>query len=77
MDAGIAIENIVLAAQSMGLRSCVLGGCRDAFNLERGDYFKKLVQMPEGYEFAVAAAIGHPAMDGTPHERLAEKVTVL
>ena len=77
VDAGIAIENIVLAAQSMGLRSCVLGGCRDAFNLERGDYFKKLVQMPEGYEFAVAAAIGHPAMDGTPHERLAEKVTVL
>lgn len=77
VDAGAAIENIVLAAESMGLGSCVLGGCRDAFNLERGDYFKKLVKMPEGYEFAVGAAIGHPAMTGTPHERLMEKVTVL
>lgn len=77
VDAGAAIENIVLAAEAMGLKSCVLGGCRDAFNLERGDYFKKLIQMPERYEFAVAAAIGHPAMGGTPHERLTEKVTVL
>ena len=75
VDAGVAIENIVLAAQSMGLGSCILGGCRDAFNLERGEYFKKLVKFPEGYEFAVGAAIGHPVMDATPHERLAEKVT--
>ena len=77
VDAGVAIENIVLAAESMGLGSCILGGCRDAFNLERGDYFKKLVQFPEGYEFAVGAAIGHPAMEATPHERLEEKVTFI
>ncbi len=77
VDAGAAIENIVLAAEAMGLKSCVLGGCRDAFTQERADYFKKLVKMPEGYEFAVAAAIGHPAMSSAPHERLMEKVTVL
>ena len=77
VDAGVSIENIVLAAESMGLGSCILGGCRDAFNLERGDYFKKLVQFPEGYEFAVGAAIGHPAMEATPHERLEEKVTFI
>lgn len=77
IDAGVAIENIVIAAESMGLGSCILGGCRDAFNLERGDYFKKLVKFPEGNEFVVGAAIGHPAMGGTPHERKEEKVTLL
>ncbi len=76
-DAGVAIESIVLAAESMGLKSCILGGCRDAFNLERGDYFKKLAGFPEGYEFVVGAAIGHPAMTAQPHERDESKVTWL
>lgn len=77
VDAGVAVQNIVLAAESMGLGSCILGGCRDAFNLEKGAYFKKLAGFPEGYEFVVGAAIGHPAMGGTPHERDASKVTLL
>lgn len=77
VDAGIAAENIVLAAESMGLGTCILGGCRDAFNLERGDYFKKLVGFPNDYEFAAAVTIGHPAVNATPHELQPDKVTII
>ncbi len=77
VDAGIAAENIVLAAESMGLGSCILGGCRDAFNLERGAYYKEMCKFPEGYEFVCGIAIGHPAQTATPHERDEKKVTLL
>ena len=77
VEAGIAAENIVLAAESMGLGSCILGGCREAFEAERGDYFKKLAGFPEGYEFAAAVTIGHPAISATPHALCPDKVTVI
>lgn len=77
VDAGIAIENIVIAAESMGLGSCILGGCRDAFEQERGEYFKQLVKFPAGNEFVVGAAIGHPAVSAKPHDPDPQKVTLL
>lgn len=77
VDAGVAIESIVIAAESMGLGSCIVGGCRDAFELERGDYFKQLVKFPEGYEFVVGAVIGHPAVSAKPHDWDPQKITLL
>ncbi len=77
VDAGIACENIVLAAQSMGLRSCIVGGPRTAFSGDKREYFRKLFQIPEGHEFVVGITIGHPAMEAAPHAPQPEKLTML
>jgi nitroreductase len=58
LDCGIAVQTIALAAHSLGLGSVILGMPDAAFAGPRGDYFKKLVKLPEGYEFGVAIAVG-------------------
>lgn len=61
IDAGIAVENIALAAESMGLGSVILGMPRDAFAGDRAEGFKQALQFPEGWEFVIAIAVGVPA----------------
>jgi nitroreductase len=61
IDGGIAVENIALAAESMGLGSVILGMPGDAFKGEKADYFRKALKFPEGWDFVIAIAIGVPA----------------
>lgn len=68
VDGGIAVESIVLAAKSIGLDSVILGMPAVAFDGESGVLAKKLFRFPEGYEFVIAVAVGHRAMDKAPHE---------
>ena len=63
LDSGIAVQNIALAAQSMGLGSVILGLPAAAFKGPRTDYFSKLLKFPTTHEFAIAIAVGYP--DGT------------
>ena len=73
VDAGIAVENISLAAESLGLGSLIIGCIKDALTGEKRDYFTKALQIPEGYEFQIAIAVGHKAVTKTPHEYSEEK----
>lgn len=61
IDGGIAVENIALAAESMGLGSVILGMPRDAFAGEKADDFRKALHFPEGWDFVIAIAVGVPA----------------
>ena len=63
LDSGIAVQNIALAAQSMGLGSVILGLPAAAFKGPRGEYFAGLLKFPATHGFAVAIAVGYP--DGT------------
>lgn len=67
LDSGIAVQNIALAAESLGLGSVILGMPRDVFASERADEFKKALQFNEGEEFMIAIAVGHPADDKPAH----------
>lgn len=67
LDSGIAVQNIALAAESLGLGSVILGMPRDVFTSERADEFKKALQFNEGEEFMIAIAVGHPADDKSAH----------
>ncbi|MBR5231747.1 MAG: nitroreductase family protein [Clostridia bacterium] len=67
LDSGIAVENIALAAESLGLGSVILGMPRDAFISERGEEFKKALDFKDGEEFMIAIAVGHPADDKPAH----------
>lgn len=67
LDSGIAVQNIALAAESLGLGSVILGMPRDIFASARADEFKKALQFKEGEEFMIAIAVGHPADDKPAH----------
>jgi len=77
LDAGIAAANLAVAAQSMGLGSCIIGLAAAAFNGTQADEMKRLIAMPDGHEFAISIAIGHPAMTKEAHEQHPEKITVI
>ena len=77
LDAGIAGENMVIAAQSMGLGSCFIGGASAAFRGPNAAHWKSFFSIPEGYEVHCGLAVGHPAQSKLPHERDYSKVTRL
>jgi len=66
-DCGISIENVVLAAESIGLGTVVLGLPREAFVSPEGDAFRKELQFPEGYDFILAVSVGIPTDDKEAH----------
>jgi len=61
LDAGMLAENMMLAAQSLGLGTCCLGGPVRFLNAseESKPYLKKL-GFSEGYELLYILAIGYP-----------------
>ncbi len=67
IDGGIAVENIALAAESMGLGSVILGMPGEAFRHEKAEDFRKALQFPEGWDFVIAIAVGVPADTKDPH----------
>ena len=73
VDAGIAVENIALAAEGLGLGSLIIGCIRDAMTGEKRDHFSKALKLPEGYVYQVAVAVGHQATSKAPHEYSWEK----
>ena len=61
VDAGLMGENMMLAAQSMGLGTCCLGGPVRFLNTTDAckPYLDKL-QLPEGYSICYILAVGYP-----------------
>ena len=78
LDAGIAVENMALAAEELGLGNLIIGCVYDALRGERKAEFSKKLGFPEGYEFEIAIALGHKAVNKEPHATDAEKhITVI
>lgn len=67
LDSGIAVENISLAAQSLGLGNLIIGCIRDAMSQEKKEEFSKALGIPEGYEYTIAIAVGHRNTMKTQH----------
>ena len=68
LDAGIAVQNMVLAAESLGFGTLIIGCVYDTLHGEKEEYFSKKLQIPEGYSFCVALAVGEKTDNKTPHE---------
>lgn len=73
VDAGIAVENMSLAAESLGLGSLIIGCVYDVMHGEKEEYFNKAFSIPEGYGFEIALAVGYKAMEKVPHEYDAQR----
>ena len=74
IDCGIAVENIALAAESLGLGSVILGMPRDAFAGDRAEEFRRALHFPEGWDFVIAIAVGVPADSKDPHPVTENKI---
>ncbi len=68
VDAGIAVENIALAAEEMGLGNVILGCIYDVLRGDRQDYFAKALNFPKGYVYEIAIAVGYKATAKEPHD---------
>lgn len=79
IDAGIAVENIALAAHSIGLESVIIGMNRVLFMGSKKDYWMKKLNFPEGYVYGISIAVGHtePGYEKTPHELDYGKASVI
>ena len=67
VDAGIAVENIAIAAKSIGLGSVILGMPDAAFRGPNAEEVKREFGFPEGYEFQIAISVGRSATSKEPH----------
>ncbi len=74
-DACLLGENMVLAAQSLGLGTCVLGSVCLAFQGEEGPALLKKLGVPEGYAPVFGISVGVPAE--TPEAKPREKKYVV
>lgn len=78
VDAGIAVENMHLAAKDMGLGSVIIGCIAGVLTGEKKAHYNEKLGIPEGYSYKVALAVGIPAATKEPHEYNFEKdVTIL
>ena len=67
IDAGIAVENIHLAASALGLGSVILGCMERILNGEKKAEYAEKLCIPEGYKFFVAIAVGYPDTEKVAH----------
>ena len=78
VDAGIAVENIALAAEALGLGNVILGCLKAAMDGENRERYAKALRFPEGCAFQIAIAVGRKAAEKEPHGFDKEKqVTIL
>ncbi len=67
LDAGIAVENMAIAAESLGLGNLIIGCILDAMQGEKKAYFASALHFPENYEYKIAIAFGYKATSKEPH----------
>ena len=67
VDAGIAVENLALSAQGLGLGSVILGRPKDVLTAENGAQWEKRLGFMEGHRFAIAIAIGYNTVTKEAH----------
>lgn len=59
VDCAAATENMLIAAESLGLGSCWIGFAAFAFIGEKDEYYRKKFEIPEGYKPYYAVSLGH------------------
>ena len=75
VDCGIAVENMALAAEELGLGSVILGLPKPAFMGDKADELRQKLKCPDGYDFVVALALGYATDSNDPHDLREEKIS--
>ncbi len=79
MDGGIMCENICIAAQGMGLGTCIIGSIGSMFadGNESGNKWKRAWNIPENYKFMIAIAVGYPDEKPEMKPRFDDRIEVI
>lgn len=75
IDCGIAVQNIALAAESLGLGSVILGLPHEAFAGDEKEALMQALRFPQGHGFIIAIAIGTPADQKEAHEQKPDRIS--
>jgi nitroreductase len=59
LDCGAAMENMTLAAESMGIGSCIIASSAFLLESEKGKTYRKELVIPEGYKYICTVAFGY------------------
>lgn len=60
INVGCAIENIAIAAKSLGYGSCIIGQTRYMYHKANKIDVDKLLKIPEGFEHDISICLGYP-----------------
>ena len=77
MDSGIAAENMAIAAESLGLGTCMIGCIREFLRSEAGAPWRKDLGIGEEDIFTVGLCIGHIERPTKKQERKEGRVKFL
>ncbi len=66
IDASLAAQNMLIAAESLNLGSCIIALSEFAFMLEKGEQLKKELGVPEKYVHVCGITLGYKADDNPP-----------
>jgi nitroreductase len=70
LDCGAAMENMAIAAESMGIGSCVIVSSGFLFESEKGKAYRKELGIAEGYKYICTLALGYKEGENpNPQER--------
>jgi len=75
LDSGILCQNLVLAAESMGLGTCIVGMAGISLNGPKAEEYAKRFNFPEGHSFAIGVLVGEINSGKEPHEHDLSKVS--
>ena len=77
MDGGIMVENIAIAAKSMGLGSCIIASIGGLLAAPEGAKWKERLDIPQDYRFLIAIAVGYGTENPAPKERKKDQFRVI
>ena len=75
LDCGILCQNMVLAAESLGLGTCIVGMAGVPLGGSKALEYRERLGFPEGYEFAIGVLVGEIISGKEPHEHDRSKVS--
>jgi len=77
LDAGLALQNILLSSNALGLGTCPLGTLVPVLNLPENADILKLLNLPENHEVTINIALGYPDESPTAPIRYSDKVKII
>ncbi|MBR5985074.1 MAG: nitroreductase, partial [Clostridia bacterium] len=75
VDCGIAVENMAVAAEGLGVGSVILGLPKPAFGGEKAETLKAKLKCPDGYDFVIAIALGYASDTKEAHDLREENIS--
>jgi nitroreductase len=75
-DLGAATQNMLLAAESLGVSTCWIGLIVEYFKGEKQKSKNEEIGIPEGYEVQYAVTLGYSSLEGNPKPHPRKENTV-